>query len=393
MLSSFKSGLAAAALAAGMLFSCASGAFAAESDAAPEAQKIRILQEKNIVRGYGDDDLGLDRAVSRAELSKLIVLAMGLKDSADAAKSLPSPFPDVADAHWAKGYIAALEGANAKRPAPVLNGYADGKFQPDRKASYGEVAKILVVLDDKEARYPDPSEPWPDGWMHRARELGLAPEDVAGNAPAPRRDVFVMLYDAMADEEGFATLVVPPEKEKAPGFSDYKDSFNTRSTFDHRVYQKELLKLINDARASAGQKPLRLTVDLEQGAYVRAKELALYGNMRIRGNRHVRPDGTPYYTAYTYLPVLNPRYFVGENLIQVPLKKEMDENTRQIMTDPVYLAHHSFNAWWKSPGHRENMLSPLYSTVNVQLYAGEEMREEPGAKNVGILVGATAFCR
>ena len=170
------------------------------------------------------------------------------------------------------------------------------------------------------------------------------------------------------------------------------DGLNRRRTFDHALFQQAFLNRLNAQRKKNHVRPLTLDKQLEAGAYIRAKELALYGNMRVNGKRHSRLDKRPYYTAYDYLPHEKPAYYIGENLIQFPLNKTGYGSTATLTADPERLAEECYRAWEKSPSHRDNMLSPMYRKMNIQVYTGPALRYE-GDADAGILVGALGLSR
>ena len=87
-----------------------------------------------------------------------------------------------------------------------------------------------------------------------------------------------------------------------------------------------------------------------------------------------------------------PAYFIGENLIQYPLPKTGAGGGAVLLTDPEVLAEECFKAWEKSPGHRDNMLSPMYRKMNIQVYTGPTIRDEDSPSG-GILVGALGLSR
>ncbi|MGN7762458.1 S-layer homology domain-containing protein [Paenibacillus sp. 22594] len=88
------------------------------------AQKeIQSLVEAGIISGYEDDTFKPNKAMTRAELAKIIVLSLGLKVNADQAAS----FKDVAPNSWYRGYIGALvetgitQGTSATTYSPNSN--------------------------------------------------------------------------------------------------------------------------------------------------------------------------------------------------------------------------------------------------------------------------------
>ncbi len=349
------------------------------------AEKIQTLCEAGLIVGDEKGDLALGRPITRAEFSKVIACALNLQEDAAALEKEASPFKDVAETHWAKGYIHALTFAQGDRPLPLIQGYQDGSFLPEKPVSGAEASKIAVILADKSLTAEEAASfGWPDSWIYRAMAFSLPVADCPYNAPATREAVFLTLYDILYTNPDYDTEIAR--------FLYLTDGFNRRRTFDHVAFQEAFLNRLNDARRKNHLRPLVLDKSLEAGAYARAKELALYGNMRIEGERHVRPDKRPYYTAYDYLSHKKPAYFIGENLIQYPLPKTGAGGGAVLLTDPEVLAEECFKAWEKSPGHRDNMLSPMYRKMNIQVYTGPTIRDEDSPSG-GILVGALGLSR
>lgn len=99
----------------------------------------------------------------------------------------------------------------------------------------------------------------------------------------------------------------------------------------------------NSARNANGVLPLSESETLSKAAMQRAKEAATQRS-------HIRPDGTPYYTAVT--AALNP--YVGENL-----------------AGGSYTSETVVTAWMNSAGHRENILDPEFHYIGVGYYVSE----------------------
>lgn len=361
----------------------------AENDPSPKeirpAEKIQKLQEEGLIVGDENGDLALARPITRAQFAKVVACALGVKAEAEALNQSPSPFKDVPEDHWAKGYIRALTLHEDARPVPLIRGYDDGSFRPNQWVTGAEASKVATLLADDGLTADEAALfTWPDSWIYRAMAFSLPVADEPANAPATRESVFLTLYDILYTEPVF--------DRDMNRFFYLTDGLNRRRTFDHEAFQKAFLKRLNAERKKHRVRPLSLNKNLEAGAYIRAKELALYGNMRVDGKRHVRPNGDGYYTAYNYLNKRNPAFFVGENLIQFPLKKKGYSNSQSLAIDPDVLAEECFKAWSMSPGHRDNMLSPIYKNMNIQVYAGPVLRYEDSSDE-GVLIGALGLSR
>lgn len=347
------------------------------------AEKIQRLQEEGLVVGDETGDLALTKPITRAQFAKIVACALGVKAEAEALNRSPSPFKDVPEDHWAKGYIRALAVHEDARPVPLLRGYEDGSFRPDRWVTVAEASKVATLLVDDSLTADEAALfTWPDSWIYRAMAFSLPVADEPASAPATREAVFLTLYDILYTKPAF--------DRDMNRFFYLANGLNRRSTFDHAAFQRAFLKRLNAERRRYHIRPLTLSKSMETGAYTRAKELALYGNMRVGGKRHVRPNGDAYYTAYNYLDKRNPAFFVGENLIQFPLKKR--GYGQSLAIDPEALAEECFKAWSLSPGHRDNMLSPIYKNMNIQVYVGPVLRYEDSSDE-GVLIGSLGLSR
>ena len=97
---------------------------------------IKTLSDKSIVNGYEDGTFKPGNTVTRAEIAKMIVCALGQK----AATDVNLTFTDKADiADWAAGYIQTAVNLG------ILNGYEDGTFKPSQPVSRKEMAKIAMA--------------------------------------------------------------------------------------------------------------------------------------------------------------------------------------------------------------------------------------------------------
>ena len=171
-------------------------------------EKVQWLVDNEIVVGRKvnkDDknaDLALDKDIQRAEVTKLLIYAIGQQDLAARLNGVYAPYSDVPANHWANGLIAA--GSTVASPAnalPFLHGIGHNMFQPERQVRYDELAKMLVVLVKKDLTKDGlAAAKWPTDWMNWAAQLGIFDginTPVDGSKPAVRQDAFVMLYNAL----------------------------------------------------------------------------------------------------------------------------------------------------------------------------------------------------
>lgn len=94
---------------------------------------IRIMVEKDIVRGISPGYFGPDKPTRRAELAVMLVKALNLP-----LENRKLDFSDLTTGHWAYSYIAAAQKAG------IISGYPDGKFKPDEYVTRGQMAVMLA---------------------------------------------------------------------------------------------------------------------------------------------------------------------------------------------------------------------------------------------------------
>lgn len=163
--------------------------------------KIQYIIDKKFVEGYEDGSMGYDKNITRAEITRLLVLANGNEDLAKQLQGSLKIYSDVELAHWANGVInVGTTRPSSANGIAMLAGYPDGSFKPDKNVSYAELAKMLVVLVKKDLTADMvKNAKWATSWMTWAAELGIL-EDVNvadSNAAANRADAFTMLYNAL----------------------------------------------------------------------------------------------------------------------------------------------------------------------------------------------------
>lgn len=164
-----------ALLAFVLVFAMAVPALAAEDTA--QANAATRLQNLDILQGYEDGSLGLDKDITRAEFATVAVRLLGLESAAEVSKGATA-FKDVAATHWAAGYI------NIAVQQGLLKGYPDGTFKPSQNVSGVEALAILVRVLGYE---PAVTGVWPSNYIVKAAQIGLSDgAKFDANAAAPR---------------------------------------------------------------------------------------------------------------------------------------------------------------------------------------------------------------
>jgi len=168
-------------------------AFATPADVAGTGHEeaVNVLMGLGVVDGYEDGSFKPDQAVTRAEMAKLIVVALGLEDYAIGTSS----FTDMAGYGWAQGYVAYAASLG------VVKGYPDGTFKPGQTVSYDEAAAMIV----RALGYTDDSltGTWPANYVVKAKALGILDGIKSVMGGANRGDIAEMLYNALSLDIGY----------------------------------------------------------------------------------------------------------------------------------------------------------------------------------------------
>lgn len=129
---------------------------------------IDELVALEIVNGYEDGSFKPENEITRAEVTKMVVAAMGDSYTAAAESSKgTSGFADVDAAnHWASGFISV--GVAQK----FINGMGDGTFAPDSNVTYAQIVKMLVAAlgYDSAAAL---AGGYPNGYLQIGAQIGV----------------------------------------------------------------------------------------------------------------------------------------------------------------------------------------------------------------------------
>ncbi|OPZ73629.1 MAG: Endoglucanase precursor [Firmicutes bacterium ADurb.Bin456] len=136
---------------------------------------IREICQKNIISGYPGGTFGPEKSITRAEFTKIIAGAAGLKE----VKPAKPTFTDVRPGDWHYGYIEAAAGAG------LVTGLETGDFLPNDRITREQLAVILVrglqreeaalALAGAKTEFADDLEiaPWAKGYVVEAVREGL----------------------------------------------------------------------------------------------------------------------------------------------------------------------------------------------------------------------------
>ncbi len=208
--------LIATALAVVMIFGLVSVGFAAavefpDIEDHEYASSIEKLATLEVIQGYPDGTFKPDDRVKRSEFAKMIVIMLGLEETAELFEGMATVFPDVPGSHWASGYITVAHSLG------IINGYPDGTFKPEKEITYHEALKmILTAMGYLEEGFK--TVRWPVTWVMKAAEVKIdTGVPYLGDLPITRAQVAKLLDNSLTKphvtvqaEGGFSD----PEKSK-----------------------------------------------------------------------------------------------------------------------------------------------------------------------------------
>lgn len=176
----------------------ASKAAAAYSDTEGKACEgaVNVLTALKVVDGFTDGTYKPEQTVTRAQMAKLIVTALGL---ADYATAKTSKFVDMGAATWAIPYVEYASNLN------IVNGVGHGKFNPNGLVTYEQAATMIVRALGYTDQCKEMNGTWPAIYVQKAMALGVFEDVVNGGANgANRGDIAIMLYNAIELAEVYA---------------------------------------------------------------------------------------------------------------------------------------------------------------------------------------------
>lgn len=121
------------------------------SDVPPEHENfvaITYLSEEGVLNGFSDGTFKPDQKVNRAEALKILILGSGLTAEDEPNRD---PFPDVEKDAWYAPYVSEAKDLG------VVQGTAEGYFEPTRTVNKAEALKMLILVNGIELSEPTKS--------------------------------------------------------------------------------------------------------------------------------------------------------------------------------------------------------------------------------------------
>ena len=157
---------------------------------------VNVLSALKVVDGFTDGTYKPEQTVTRAQMAKLIVTALGV---ADYATAKTSKYTDMGAATWAIPYVEYASNLN------IVNGVGNNKFNPNGLVTYEQAATMVVRALGYTDQCKEMNGTWPAIYVQKAMALNIFDNVVNGGANgANRGDVAIMLYNALEIAEVYA---------------------------------------------------------------------------------------------------------------------------------------------------------------------------------------------
>lgn len=219
---------------------------------------------------------------------------------------------------------------------------------PPLDANYNDPKAPFAPVDQEQDQDESKSIPWTDLTPAERIEDNLGLDQEQENPTNPEKESIPWTE---------LTPAQPIEKESIPWTEltpAQPIATETENALDSA--QTQMLKLINDFRRVNNSPEITYNPSVQPGTDLRAEEIATEF-------AHVRPNGDAWHTAFTK-EELGLAY--GENIVSIPKNYINGPITEpENMND---LLNIFFIEWQNSPGHRENMLKPDFTTVTFSIF-------------------------
>lgn len=212
---------------------------------------VENLIEVGLVNGYPEDNTYRPNVVvTRAQMAKMMVVALGEEGKVTSAATKKSTFTDIKNGHWAYGYV------NVAKDLGIINGYPDGRFGPDETVTYAEATTMAIRALGYDDEVGKSTEIWPNNYTSYAKKLDLydGMGTFTANKGAARGDVAIVLWNML--RTGVCTVVGQSGNtlkygqgqrmiSKYKNYTYLKDATITSVKFDDN-YSKATVKIADD---------------------------------------------------------------------------------------------------------------------------------------------------
>ena len=181
-----------------MAAACAATAFAGaaftdQSSIKVDSKVIDTLTEKNVIKGFEDGSFQPDKAVTRAQMAKMMfVLRTGSDDAAYYAKDMTDTFTDTVGT-WSNGYVKYCQAYG------IVSGKSSTVFAPNAPVTTAEAAKMLLVYGGHDVEKDGLTGiQWKENTLKLADAEGLLTSvNTKPDDALPRQYAAQMIYNAL----------------------------------------------------------------------------------------------------------------------------------------------------------------------------------------------------
>lgn len=248
-------------------------AFAAKYPDVPEtatyAQAVTELSALGVIEGYEDGTFAPDKNVTRAEITKMIVTALGSSSlsAANAATGKDTQFTDVPGSHWASGFVTVGTTSGSQ----FINGYSDTEFGPEDNVTFAQAVKMLVAALGY-TTYAENNGGWPNGYLTYGYNLDIAKgvTGVSNDTQLTRSQVAQMIDNAVKAPicvvDGYDTqwngTQTPRLVEKNVTSTSVKDSWMCLLNYSHDAYiVNGRVKATHQSESSIDSDKVRISIE------------------------------------------------------------------------------------------------------------------------------------
>lgn len=237
---------------------------------------VDMLTTFGIINGFDDNTFRPNDSVTRGQLAKMLVIAMGSSENdVTVASKKFLDFSDVLSSHWAYGYIKI---ASDKK---LINGYTDGTFKPDATVSYAEATTMLLRALEYEDAVTKSTLEWPNNYMSYAdEELDLFENlgEFKANNAAPRGAVAILLWNTL--RTGVAEIVGENDKglvygEGTPMITEYMNYIYLQDAEVKEIEFDDDYKTAKVTLKEEGKVSRKITVYAEEAMNMFGKTITL----------------------------------------------------------------------------------------------------------------------
>lgn len=201
--------------------------------------KVKFLEKMQILKGYEDGELHLERNITRGEFTALVMkmyydyTCNYYTGAYNNDGEIKFPFQDVPKDHWARKYIEIAHWKN------VISGKNADTFSPNESITIKDCIAVLIKAcadSGRESKIQNLSVAvnklggYPEGYLKIARENQL----ITNQSPdkiATREDVVELLYNAYNHEPRF-TYTYQVRKPVIYLYPEKKTNVNVKVSFD-----------------------------------------------------------------------------------------------------------------------------------------------------------------